>query len=190
MIIANDATVKAGSFFPMTVKKTLRAQRIDQVDEREAVTEGDALGAQRLLDGHREEGTGLDGRVVGVDHGLAPRDLAGPGDDAGRRRPAPLLVHLEGRKQTELEELASRIDELRDPLARREPAFGVLLLDVVLPAAQNDRRLVAAVGLDQVEPGLAARAPGCPTTPGITGFNETQSPGKVGCPRPQRSREH
>ena len=28
MIIANDATVKAGSFFPMTIKKTLRAQRI------------------------------------------------------------------------------------------------------------------------------------------------------------------
>ena len=28
MIIANDATVKAGSFFPMTVKKVLRAQRI------------------------------------------------------------------------------------------------------------------------------------------------------------------
>lgn len=28
MIIANDATVKAGAFFPQTVKKTLRAQRI------------------------------------------------------------------------------------------------------------------------------------------------------------------
>jgi acetyl-CoA carboxylase carboxyltransferase component len=28
MIIANDATVKAGAFFPMTCKKTLRAQRI------------------------------------------------------------------------------------------------------------------------------------------------------------------
>jgi len=28
MIIANDATVKAGSFFPMTAKKVLRAQRI------------------------------------------------------------------------------------------------------------------------------------------------------------------
>jgi acetyl-CoA carboxylase carboxyltransferase component len=28
MIIANDATVKAGAFFPMTAKKTLRAQRI------------------------------------------------------------------------------------------------------------------------------------------------------------------
>jgi acetyl-CoA carboxylase carboxyltransferase component len=28
MIIANDATVKAGSFFPLTVKKVLRAQRI------------------------------------------------------------------------------------------------------------------------------------------------------------------
>jgi len=28
MLIANDATVKAGAFFPMTAKKTLRAQRI------------------------------------------------------------------------------------------------------------------------------------------------------------------
>ncbi len=28
MIVANDATVKAGAFFPMTVKKVLRAQRI------------------------------------------------------------------------------------------------------------------------------------------------------------------
>ena len=28
MVIANDATVKAGAFFPMTVKKVLRAQQI------------------------------------------------------------------------------------------------------------------------------------------------------------------
>ncbi len=28
MIIANDATIKAGAFFPMTCKKVLRAQRI------------------------------------------------------------------------------------------------------------------------------------------------------------------
>ncbi|MBI4579162.1 MAG: acyl-CoA carboxylase subunit beta, partial [Planctomycetes bacterium] len=28
MIVANDATVKAGAFFPQTVKKVLRAQRI------------------------------------------------------------------------------------------------------------------------------------------------------------------
>ena len=28
MLIANDATVKAGAFFPMTAKKVLRAQRI------------------------------------------------------------------------------------------------------------------------------------------------------------------
>lgn len=32
MIIANDATVKAGAFFPMTVKKVLRAQRIALVN--------------------------------------------------------------------------------------------------------------------------------------------------------------
>src|SRR5947209_9297270 len=30
MVIANDATVKAGAFFPMTCKKVLRAQRIAQ----------------------------------------------------------------------------------------------------------------------------------------------------------------
>src|SRR5207237_4820083 len=28
MVVANDATVKAGAFFPMTCKKVLRAQRI------------------------------------------------------------------------------------------------------------------------------------------------------------------
>jgi acetyl-CoA carboxylase carboxyltransferase component len=32
MLIANDATVKAGAFFPMTVKKVLRAQRIALVN--------------------------------------------------------------------------------------------------------------------------------------------------------------
>jgi 3-methylcrotonyl-CoA carboxylase beta subunit len=32
MIIANDATVKAGAFFPMTAKKVLRAQRIALVN--------------------------------------------------------------------------------------------------------------------------------------------------------------
>ncbi len=32
MIIANDATVKAGAFFPMTVKKVLRAQRIAMIN--------------------------------------------------------------------------------------------------------------------------------------------------------------
>src|SRR3989475_6788716 len=33
MLIANDATVKAGAFFPMTAKKVLRAQRI-AIDNR------------------------------------------------------------------------------------------------------------------------------------------------------------
>lgn len=32
MVIANDATVKAGAFFPMTVKKVLRAQRIAMIN--------------------------------------------------------------------------------------------------------------------------------------------------------------
>jgi acetyl-CoA carboxylase carboxyltransferase component len=32
MVIANDATVKAGAFFPMTVKKVLRAQRVALVN--------------------------------------------------------------------------------------------------------------------------------------------------------------
>lgn len=45
MIIANDATVKAGAFFPMTVKKVLRAQRIAFVNRLPLLYLVDSAGA-------------------------------------------------------------------------------------------------------------------------------------------------
>lgn len=44
MIIANDATVKAGAFFPMTAKKVLRAQRIAQANHLPLVYLVDSAG--------------------------------------------------------------------------------------------------------------------------------------------------
>ncbi|MCY2968644.1 MAG: acyl-CoA carboxylase subunit beta [Planctomycetota bacterium] len=44
MLIANDATVKAGAFFPMTVKKVLRAQRIAMINRLPLVYLVDSAG--------------------------------------------------------------------------------------------------------------------------------------------------
>jgi acetyl-CoA carboxylase carboxyltransferase component len=44
MIIANDATVKAGAFFPMTTKKVLRAQRIAMINRLPLVYLVDSAG--------------------------------------------------------------------------------------------------------------------------------------------------
>jgi 3-methylcrotonyl-CoA carboxylase beta subunit len=44
MIIANDATVKAGAFFPMTAKKVLRAQRVAQANHLPLVYLVDSAG--------------------------------------------------------------------------------------------------------------------------------------------------
>ena len=49
MIIANDATVKAGAFFPMTAKKVLRAQRIALVNRLPLVYLVDSAGVMLPL---------------------------------------------------------------------------------------------------------------------------------------------
>ena len=61
------------------------AAGVDQVDARQAVLQGDLLGAQVLLDGHRVVRAALDGGVVGDDHALAAADPADAGDDPGGR---------------------------------------------------------------------------------------------------------
>src|SRR5580765_4996770 len=92
VIVANDATVKGGTYFPMTVKKHLRAQEIAEqnelpciylVDAGQLVLLGNLLGAQMLLHREREVGAALDRRVVGDDHALLALDDADPGDDSG-----------------------------------------------------------------------------------------------------------
>ena len=84
------------------------ARRIDEVDQRQAVLAGDLLGAEDLLDRHREAGARLDRGVVGDDHHATAVDRADRRDDPARRRPAPLLVHLVGGPQAQLERWASR----------------------------------------------------------------------------------
>ncbi len=49
MIVANDATVKAGSFFPMTAKKVLRAQRIAMVNRLPLIYLVDSAGVMLPL---------------------------------------------------------------------------------------------------------------------------------------------
>ena len=63
-----------------------RAAQIDQVDARQPVLEGDLLGPQVLLDGHRVVGAALDRGVVGDDHAGGPLDATDAGDDPGARR--------------------------------------------------------------------------------------------------------
>ena len=112
--------------------------RVDEVDERQAVLQGDALGAQHLLGGHREERAGLDRGVVGDDHDPPARDRADAGDDARRRGPAPLGVHAPRGPQAQLEELRAGIEEAGDALAGGEAALGVLALDGLGAAAVAD----------------------------------------------------
>ena len=78
--------------------------RIDEIDAREAVLEGDLLGAEVLLDGHREVGPALDRGVVGHDQHLAAVDDADAGDHAGGR--GLVVVHAVRGQGAELEERA------------------------------------------------------------------------------------
>jgi 3-methylcrotonyl-CoA carboxylase beta subunit len=49
MLVANDATVKAGSFFPMTTKKVLRAQRIAMINRLPLIYLVDSAGVMLPL---------------------------------------------------------------------------------------------------------------------------------------------
>ena len=94
------------------------AAGIDQVEAGQAVGEGDLLGAEVLLDRHREVGAALDGRVVGDDDDLPPADPADPGDDAGAG--AGAVVHPLGGQRRELQEGRGGIEDALDPLAHRQ----------------------------------------------------------------------
>src|SRR5215210_6917616 len=81
---------------------------------------GDLLGAEVLLDGHREVGAALDRRVVCDDHALAPLHDADARDETRRGR-LP-VVHVPGGERVELQERAAGIDQPVDALARGQLA--------------------------------------------------------------------
>ena len=65
--------------------------RIDQIQAGQVILFGDLLGAQMLLDRHREVRAAFDGGIVGDDEDFAVRDAPDAGDN-------PRLMDLRYRK--------------------------------------------------------------------------------------------
>ena len=123
------------------------AAGIDQVDARQVVLARDLLGADVLLDGHREIRAALDRGVVAHDHAFAAGDAADAGDDAGRGDVA--AIHVVRRELRQLEERRADIEQHADAVARQQLAA----LDVLVA------RGLAAALLDRGELGRAGRRP-------------------------------
>ena len=101
------------------------ATRVDQVYARQAVLERDLLRSQMLLDRQRVVRAALDRRVVRDDHTGAPLNDTDPGDDAGRRHDAVVLVP--GGERAEFEEGAIGVDKAVDAFACQQLAAGCML---------------------------------------------------------------
>ncbi len=130
------------------------AGRVDQIDDRQPVLEGDLLRAQHLLGGQREPGAGLDGGVVGDHDHVAAMDLADADHHPGRRGAAILLIEPLGHPEAQLQEARSRIAQRLDPLARRHLPLGALLVLRLQAAAEADAVLLLADLLDPPPPVL------------------------------------
>ncbi len=98
----------------------------------------DPLCTEDLLSRRRKEGPGFDRGVVGDDHLPPAGDRADARDHASRRRAPELFVHPPAGPQAKLEERAAWVDESLDSLAGGEPTLGMLALDRLAPAAEND----------------------------------------------------
>ena len=110
--------------------------RIDEVDAGQPVLQGHLLGADVLLDGHREVGPALDRGVVGHDEHLAAVDDADAGDHARRR--GLVVVHAVGGQRAELQEGRVAVEEPVQPLADEELSPRLVQLAVFRRAALLD----------------------------------------------------
>ena len=147
-LVIEDAAEMLAVGKHLVLRRQKRAAGIDEVEAGQAVVARDLLGAQMLLDGHREIGAALDRRVIGDDDAFAPGDAANAGDDPGRRHRA--VIHLVGGKGGEFEKGGTRIEQHADALARQELAAPKMALPRGLVAAPRDRlRFVAQIGDDR-----------------------------------------
>ena len=103
-------------------------RRVDQVDDREPVLQGDLLGPQHLLRGQREPGAGLDRRVVRDHHDVPAMNLTHSRHHPRARCAPVLLVGIVGDPEAELQEGRVRIAQRGDSLARRHLAQRPLFL--------------------------------------------------------------
>ena len=137
-VVAEDAAEIVGVGEDIFLQRQKNARRVDQIDRRDAVLDGDILRADHFLRRHREKRPGLHRGVVGDDHHPASGHMAEAGDHARRGRAAPLLVHLVGGVEAQLEKLRVRVDQPGDALAGGEASLLVLRLDGLRAAALAD----------------------------------------------------
>ncbi len=114
---AKDAPEMVAVGKDLVLRRQERPARIDEIEAGQPVLAGDLLGAQMLLDGHREIGAALDRRVVGDDDAFAARNPADTGDDPGGRNLA--VIHAVSRQLREFEKRRARIEQRPHPLARQ-----------------------------------------------------------------------
>ena len=134
-VVAEDAAEIVGIRENILLQRQKNARGIHQVNRGNAILDGDVLRANHFLRRHREKRAGFHRGVIGDDHHAAPADARQPGDRSRRRRAAPFLVHFVRGVEAQLEKLRSRIDQLGDALARRQPPFFVLRFDGFRAAA-------------------------------------------------------
>ena len=115
--------------------RQVRAAAVDQIDARQAVLLRDLLGAQVLLDRHREVGAALHRGGVGDDHHLPARHPADAADDPRPRRLA--VIEVAGGQLADLQEGRTRIQQTLDPLTRQQLAARRMALAGAFVAAQR-----------------------------------------------------
>ena len=108
---------------------------IDQINDRQCALKCDALRTDELLGGLGKKGACFHGRIIGDDHARNAGHLADAHDSAGGRYAAPLLIHFVGGPQTQFEKVRATIEQVLDPLTRREtPHLALPVLADLAPA--------------------------------------------------------
>ncbi len=125
-VIAEDAAEIVGVREDVFLERQKNAGGIDEINYGNAIFDGDVLRADDLFCGHREEGAGFYGGVVGDDHKFAAANLGESGDGARRRRAAPFFVHFVSGVEGEFEERRAGVNQFCDALAGGKAAFLVL----------------------------------------------------------------
>ncbi|ADP95765.1 hypothetical protein HP15_1 [Marinobacter adhaerens HP15] len=121
------------------------AAGIDQVDARQAVLQGDFLGAQVFFDGQRVVAAAFYGGVVGDDHAFGAGDAAHAGDDACSGD--FFIVNVVGGELADFQERGAVVQEAVDALSGEQLATGDVALLVGGAAALLDGgHFVAQVG--------------------------------------------
>ncbi len=108
------------------------ATGIDQIDAGQTILAGHVLGAQVLLDGHREVGATFDRGIVGQYQNLTTIDPADTGDQPGCRCRA--VVHAFGRQRAQFEKRRAGIEQGGDPITGQQLAACRVFLPGLLTA--------------------------------------------------------